>query len=325
MPSFSVSRSRAPVACEFVPAKPDRAPAALLLRRRVLAALAFGGFSLSGCMSRPGNRDQVSPAGPRDSGLRLPKDLVEASFVLLGEIHDNLAGHALRLDWLRELTRHRRWAIAMEQFDAPEQYRLDAARTAIEARFARSTGPADRAAAARELAEAAGFSFGSWDWTFYEPVVALALERNLPLVAANLPVRRQTPLSDVRLPPDWGVGDAGAMAEAIRRGHCDLLPETAVEAMVRAQLARDATMASAMVQARQRSGLPVALLAGNEHVRTDIGVPRHLAGLSPDAKRFAVGMDEHGSPGPGRFDLRLQVVPVQREDPCESLRRRWGR
>src|SRR5690606_38544739 len=99
---------------------------------------------------------------------RLPDGLASARFALLGEVHDNRAGHALRLAWLGELTRTRRWAVAMEQFDALDQPRLDAARARIDARL-EAGALADLSAAARELAEAAGFSFRGWDWSLYEP------------------------------------------------------------------------------------------------------------------------------------------------------------
>ncbi|MCM5572199.1 ChaN family lipoprotein [Burkholderiaceae bacterium FT117] len=291
---------------------PAGEPAPCAVRRRALGSLA--GLALAACAA-PSQRsvDGVDGSPP------LPGALASARFALLGEVHDNPAGHRLRLDWLREMTAARRWAIALEQFDAPAQARLDEARARLGGRVA-----ADPRAAARELAESAGFSFEGWDWALYEPVVALALERGLPLVAANLPVRRDRPVVEVGPPGGWSADDAGTMAAAIRDGHCGLLSERAVAAMVRVQLARDATMARAMVDAHRRTGLPVVLLAGNGHVRTDIGVPRHLADLLPGERGVAVGIGERGSAPEGRFDHWFAVEPVEREDPCEALRRRFG-
>jgi uncharacterized iron-regulated protein len=281
-------------------------------RRRALAALAS--VTLAACSTRP-----PGPAATADGPASVPDALAEVRFALLGEVHDNPAGHRLRLDWLREMTRRRRWAIALEQFDAPAQPLLDAARSKLAARIA-----ADPRRAARELAEAAGFSFDGWDWTLYEPVIVLALERGLPLVAANLPVGRGRPSGDARPPEGWGAAEAGAMAEAIREGHCGLLPERAVDGMVRIQIARDATMARSMVDAHRGTGLPVVLLAGNGHVRADIGVPLHLAGLLPGERIVALGIGERGVAHPGRFDQWFEVEPMEREDPCEALRRRFG-
>lgn len=281
-------------------------------RRRALAALAS--LTLAACSTRP-----PGAGGPQGGSAPVPEGLASVRFALLGEVHDNPAGHRLRLAWLREMTLRRRWAIALEQFDAPMQARLDAARSRLADRIA-----ADPRRAARELAEAAGFSFEGWDWSLYEPVIVLALERGLPLVAANLPVGRNSPLGDVRPPAGWGTAEAGAMAEAIRDGHCGLLPERAVDGMVRIQIARDATMARSMADAHRATGLPVALLAGNGHVRADIGVPLHLAGLVPGERIAALGIGERGAAHPGRFDRWFEVEPIDREDPCEALRRRFG-
>lgn len=281
-------------------------------RRRAIAALAS--LTLAACSARP-----PGAGGPAGGPVFVPEGLATVRLALLGEVHDNPAGHRLRLDLLREMTLRRRWAIALEQFDAPAQPRLDEARSKLAGRIA-----ADPRRAARELAEAAGFSFEGWDWKLYEPVVALALERGLPLVAANLPVGRGRPPGDTRPPEGWGAAEARAMADAIRDGHCGLLPERAVEGMVRIQIARDATMARSMVDAHRASGLPVVLLAGNGHVRADIGVPLHLAGLLPGERIVAFGIGERGAAHAGRFDRWIEVEPIDREDPCEALRRRFG-
>ncbi|MFP5404865.1 MAG: hypothetical protein ACLGHY_00485, partial [Gammaproteobacteria bacterium] len=69
----------------------------------------------------------------------------------------------------------------------------------------------------------------------------------------------------------------------------------------------------------------VVLLAGNGHVRTDIGVPRHLREIEPGATILAIAIGERGAVPPGSFDrVVATIAPVEREDPCESLRRRFG-
>jgi uncharacterized iron-regulated protein len=64
--------------------------------------------------------------------------------------------------------------------------------------------------------------------------------------------------------------------EAIRVGHCNLLPEAHVPAMGRVQIARDQAMARAIVAAA-KPGRTVVLLAGSGHVDARFGVPAHLA------------------------------------------------
>lgn len=317
-------------------------------RRLVVTSLAA--LTLSAC-AVPGGRRTPSGADPvpADAATRAPgatpaaapivEMLAGARYALLGELHDNPALHRLRLGWLRQLSERHRFVIAMEQFDTVAQPRLDAARARIESAGdgASAGAGAGQAARARELAEAAGFSFSGWDWPLYEPVVALALERRLPLIAANLSARETAAIARGSAsasavsgprgdrPADWTDGDQEAMASAIRNGHCGLLPEAAISAMVDAQRARDRTMARAMIDAHRATGLQVVLLAGNGHVRADIGVPRYLSELDAGGAIVVVGIGEFGRPLPGRFDRFVAVEKVSREDPCEALRRRFGR
>jgi uncharacterized iron-regulated protein len=63
----------------------------------------------------------------------------------------------------------------------------------------------------------------------------------------------------------------------------------------------------------------VVLLAGNGHVRRDLGVPRWL---SPElqARTFVVGYLEEGSGQPtGAFDAVVTTTPAEREDPCAAF------
>lgn len=314
------------------------------MRRLIVTSL--GALTLSACAVPGGRRTQSGEdtvkadatgqaPGATTATAPIAEMLAGARYALLGELHDNPALHRLRVGWLQRLADRHRFVIAMEQFDAVMQPRLDAARARIESAADDRSGGAGRAARARELAEAAGFSFTGWDWSLYEPVVALALARGLPLIAANLSARESAAIARRGAsavsgprgdrPAGWTDADQAAMASAIRDGHCGLLPEAAIAAMVDAQLARDRTMARAMIDAHRASGLQVLLLAGNGHVRVDIGVPRHLAELDAGGKTLAVGIGELGAPLPGRFDRFVAVEKIRREDPCEVLRRRFRR
>jgi len=243
-------------------------------------------------------------------------------FLLLGEVHDNPVHHRLRLAWLRALAERGDFVVAMEQLDHDRQPALEQARAG--------------GAGVRETAQAGGFDFKGWEWPEYEPIVAFALARRLPLVAANLSkadtariARGQPhPLAGAS-PSDWTDRDREAVAQDIRAGHCGLMPERAVEPMARAQQARDAQIARAMAQARAATGLPVVLIAGNGHVRRDRGVPRYLRDLAPQARAVSIGLVESppGSPGVegGAYDLVVSTPEHARPDPCEGLRRRASR
>ncbi|HUP09942.1 MAG TPA: ChaN family lipoprotein [Caldimonas sp.] len=259
---------------------------------------------------------RAPPEEPWES--RLAGDAV----VLLGEVHDNAAVHRLRLAVLeRALARGWRPAIAMEQFDRERQPAIDEARR-------------ERPLDVEHLIDAGtGGHRSGWDWTRYAPVIALALRHDLPLVAADLSnadasrivrggdaavfdaAARAVIGLDRPIPPAW----LAAQEREVEEGHCHLLPPALLPAMARAQLTRDAVIAAA-VRAHESNG--IVLLAGNGHVRRDIGVPRWLGpALAP--RVLSVGFVEEGGDVAREavaYDAVVRVPPAAREDPCEGLR-----
>jgi hypothetical protein len=62
-------------------------------------------------------------------------------------------------------------------------------------------------------------------------------------------------------------------------------------------------------------------MAGNGHVRRDLGVPRWLA-PAEQARAFAVGFLEQGDePPPGAFDAVVYTPRAERPDPCAAFAR----
>jgi len=255
-----------------------------------------------------------------------PAALVQAMrghrVVLLGEVHDNAAQHALRAEALRQLVAQgARPAIAFEQFDAEHQPDIDRARR-------ERPGDADYL-----IAQAKGGS--GWRWDSYRPFVALALEYDLPIVAANLsrsgamkvaidgwpavfdaPTRSELGLD--ALPADF----RRKHEDAIAIGHCNLLPVEALPARARAQMARDIVMARAIRPHLERG---VVLLAGNGHVRRDIGVPFWLTAAAR-RNTISVGVlerDDDGSAAESAADFDAYVITdrADRADPCMDLAR----
>lgn len=319
--------------------RPD-SPTRIASVARLTCALAIAAM-LTACTTADGAAAPAAPSSPQAAPEpALPSAARDADFLLLGEQHDNVAQHRLRLRWLEALADARPFALALEQFDADRQDALDRAREA-DSREARSASPHDLASRARRIAEAAGFDFDGWNWELYRPVVELALRRGLPLVAANLSPADTSRVTQRRAPPapaprGWGEAESEAMRESIRRGHCGLLPERAVDAMAVAQRTRDARIARALVDAHARTGLPVVLLAGNGHLRNDIGVPRHLVELRPEDRIVSIALHERADAGEqtqsaddesdgASFDLVVRTPAQPREDPCVALRERMRR
>jgi uncharacterized iron-regulated protein len=241
------------------------------------------------------------------------------AIVLLGEVHDNPEQHRLRLDVLRRaFAAGWRPAIAMEQIDRERQADVERARR-------------ERPGDAQHVIDLAAPEAG-WRWDFYRPYVALALEYGVPLVAANLSsadARRiaRGGLADVfdaaalaRLGLDRPIASAwqAAQEREIDAGHCRALPRTSWPALARVQFVRDAVMAAALREHAERG---VVLLAGNGHVRRDLGVPRWLAD-EQQARALAVGYLEEGDEPPaGAFDAVVFTARAERPDPCAGFRR----
>ena len=320
-----------------------------LARFGVLASVAGGAAQLSACARAPRTGDGLpgsgqSPAAPPDPPSALvaamrPARTDPPAVLALGEVHDNPVQHALRLRWLEVLLeRGGRFAVAMEQLDAAHQDRIDALR-ADNVRTGTRTD-------ARALAQAGGFSFDGWDWRFYEPVIAWALRERLPLIGANLAnaqtasIARGQPheLTQAR-PARWSDSDETRQQREIAEAHCGVLPASILPAMARAQRARDLTMARALQRALAAHRMPVVLLAGNGHVRRDLGVPRYLADSGHTGVVLSVGFverplaeaDAGASAAPsvgydpaGHYDWRVLTAPQPRPDPCAGLRERMG-
>lgn len=233
------------------------------------------------------------------------------TWLLLGEVHDNVAQHRLRHELLQaQLKNGWRPALLMEQFDREHQGAIDAA--------ARPPG-----ASARSIVDAAGGS-GSWDWPLYLPFIDLALQHGLRIVAVN--VSR----ADARRVMADGLKAHGfdeAIPEDVRRAlgqdilasHCGAIPEQVAQRMVLAQVARDQFMARALTQHGARNAHGAVLLAGNGHVRKDFGVPRWLP---PETRQRAlsVGLLETGDTQLGAYDEVIVTAPQDRPDPCAGFK-----
>ncbi|HOV96867.1 MAG TPA: ChaN family lipoprotein [Thermomonas sp.] len=245
-----------------------------------------------------------------------PVAIATPRVLLLGEVHDNAAGHAARIAVLREkLATGWRPAIAMEQFDRERQSDLDAAM--------RDCTDADCVIARAAPAKS------SWEWTHYKPVIELARQYQLPLYAANL--SRAAASNIVRagfadaLPADLiahyrldalPVSVLAAQSSEVRDSHCGQLPEAMVVPMAKAQIARDVVMADVIRTALHQHAAGIVLIAGNGHVRSDIAVPfwLHRAGLTPSTLGF---LEPNANAAP--YDAVQRIPASARPDPCAGF------
>lgn len=223
--------------------------------------------------------------------------LRRARYRLLGELHDNPRHHAIRARLVDALGRAGlRPAIAFEQFDAQHG-------TSLERIL--SSGKAT----AEAVAEAVRFDRKGWNWDFYRPIVEAALRHRMPLRAAGL---SRVKASEARVDP-WPPAKEALLRDLIHEGHCRALPEAALPGMIAAQRARDAQMARTLLEP---SADGAVLIAGNGHVRMDVGVPFYL----PPEGVVTVGFLEAAPRGRVPYDFVWITAPAGRADPCERFR-----
>ena len=251
--------------------------------------LALAALLLAACASPPPDR----------SAAALAQALRAQPAVLIGEQHDNPAHHALEAELIRSLAREGRLAaVAMEMLDAEQQPALDALR-----------GRASPGEAA--VRSALAWNDRRWPWRDYGPVILAALESGVPLHAAQ-PSRQV--LAEARrrsgLPP-LPDGARRQLEQALREGHCGMLPESRLPAMLWVQYTRDRHMAQ-VLDALRTPGRQVLLITGSGHARRDSGVPLHSRGPT-----FSVGL---GSDDAAAHDLPWPSATGPETDHCAALR-----
>jgi uncharacterized iron-regulated protein len=177
---------------------------------------------------------------------------------------------------------------------------------------------------ARDSSDAAvreALAWTGWSWDDYAGVVMAAVRAGVPVLGGNLPraAMRDT-MRDAGV--DASVSDAARerLAEAVRTGHCDLLPASQLPGMVRIQIARDRSMARTVAQALDAApaGQRVLLLTGAQHAARDRGVPLHLPPGTP------LHVTLFGDPPPDlQADEVRPALRTERPDACEALREQW--
>lgn len=243
------------------------------------------------------------------------------TIALLGEVHDHPALHTQRWQGLKWVVQAGwRPTVVMEQFDTEQQHGID------DARLRR---PGDAA----YLIEKAGRPH--WDWPLYRPLLELALKHDLPLRAGNLSRERARRLvrggwSDVFTAQELeALGLTGAtpgrllagQQVEVHAGHCGALPAELLPGMARAQMARDAVMAFAIREALEsRPASGVVLIAGNGHIRRDLGVPQWLSMLPPKQLWVVGFVEAEPKPMSSSYDQVVLAEAMQRDDPCQLFK-----
>ena len=186
----------------------------------------------------------------------------------------------------------------------------------------RSTGLA-RDASEAQVRDA--LAWRGWDWQPYAAVVMNAVRAGVPVLGGNLPrAELRTAMADASLEATLPPEVRERIEQAVREGHCDLLPDAQLPGMVRVQIARDRSMA-ATVSALAREAAPqqtILLLTGAQHASRDRGVPWHLAVSDPSLSVHVVIFGEAAAKLSA--DEQRTALHTPQPDHCAALRQRLG-
>ena len=262
------------------------------------AALVIATGALCACSVLPPAAD--APVGSRIDTL-LPADAV-----LLGEQHDAPEHHAIEREAVAALAANGRLAtLALEM-----------------AEEGNGTAHLPASATDMQVRTALAWNDRAWPWADYGPVVMAAVGAGVPVVGANLPRERmKDAMADVSLDAQLSDTAREAQQQAVRSGHCNLLPESQIVPMTRIQIARDRAMSQAVVKARQ-PGKTVLLIAGAAHVLRPLGVPQHLpSDLKVTSVRLlAAAPAADGKDGAGDYDRTWRTTPLPEKDYCAGVK-----
>ncbi|MEX5504716.1 ChaN family lipoprotein [Pseudomonas putida] len=245
-------------------------------------------------------------SGQAISPEQLVQRLAGTPRVLVGEKHDNPDHHALQLWLLRALQGQRVQGSLLLEMLQPEQQ-------ALVDKVLGQPLPAD-------LPKALAWQEG-WDWQLYGPIVREALQQRVPLLAANLSPgeMRQAYRQPASLAGERSNAPAvtAALLEQVRAGHCGMLPESQLPAMLAVQQQRDRRMAERLLSAPQ----PALLFAGAYHVRKDLGIPLHLADLGASGESKVLLLAEVGEQvEPSEADYVWYTAALPEQDYCAQFR-----
>jgi len=233
--------------------------------------------------------------------------LPPADVVLLGEQHDAAEHQHIHQQVVASFAqRGRLAALAVEMADRGH-----------------STASLPREATAAQVQAALAWDLKGWPWSAYGPAVMTAVRAGVPVLGANLPrSRMREAMGNRRLDDHLPDAALQTQRQAIRTGHCGMLPESQIGPMARIQIARDMAMAETIAEAAV-PGKVVVLMAGSGHVDRGLGVPQHLP---PTLKVQAVRLLAGGSRAEAAtaFDTVWPTPALPEKDYCADMKQQMG-
>lgn len=209
------------------------------------------------------------------------QNLAKADVVYLGETHDNPEDHKIQLQIIQSLQRQNgKVAIAMEMFVQPSQ---DILNRYLAGKLSE-----------QELVEQSNYNQWGYPWEYYAPILRFAKEKQLPVVALNIPIEitRQvsrsgleslTPQQRKLIPPFKEIRTdnaqyrqllAAAFGQHQHSGHGN---SKDFERFFLAQVLWDETMADGVAKfLKANPNYQVVVLAGSGHIIYGYGIPSRV-------------------------------------------------
>ena len=264
----------------------------------LLTALALGGCASSQAPSKA----EVTPQGWQQQW----RHQRQPDVLLLGEQHDAAEHqqweHATVTQWAEQ---RKLAAVVLEMADA-----------------GRSTQGMPSNATESDVQTALAWNDKGWPWQHYGPAVMATVQAGVPVYGGNLP---RAQMRDVMQQTTWDSHLPAAgwqrQIDAIRTGHCELLPESQLAPMARIQLAKDASMAQTAASL-VTPGRVVIVLAGRGHVLRTIGIPTWL----PAGVRSVVAIGQAGDVTQADTvdrDWVVKTPATPAKDHCADLKAKW--
>jgi uncharacterized iron-regulated protein len=244
--------------------------------------------------------------------------LASHPLLLLGEKHDNPDHHRLRLELLKDLiSPDSNSLLVLEMMTRDQQ-------PAIE-RLTGTSLPTESDSLVSQLA----WDTDGWPWQFYGPAVMLAFERDVQLRAGNINTGDVMQIYQDDTPHNSQPLNTEQIAQLERdidSSHCGMLPSSQFPAMVRVQQTRDQQMSTALLPGDDVFDQRI-LLAGNYHIRHDLGVPNYLS-QRPLSVAFLEVDPEYTAPAPYSqafsetlpYDVIWFTPALRQNDYCADMR-----
>ena len=251
-----------------------------------------------------------------------------ADVLLLGETHDNPQHHEHQQKLLKaRIASGARPVLVMEQLNAENQPELDHALAGT-----------NRDEVLDSVTGLIKFS----DWKPYRPLLAIAIDNKLPVIAANVSSRHLQPviwhgysaydageLKRLAVEEVWSESRQNYLAEHMGGAHCGEIRDELRTGLTRSQRLRDALMADSAVSSIVRG---VVAIVGRDHARRDTGLPLYLAARAPSARIFSIGFVEvsaestdpntyeaERTTGDVPYDVIWFTPRAERADPCANF------